>query len=59
MFKFDKLIEEALTISARESFRSIFCTLNGNGILGPDPLIHVVLDVQDGMVNQIIDLFNH
>ncbi|XP_055310759.1 dynein axonemal heavy chain 2 [Sitodiplosis mosellana] len=52
VFKFDKLIEEALTISARESFRSIFCTLNGNGILGPDPLIHVVLDVQDGMITQ-------
>lgn len=50
VLKFDKLIEEALTISARESFRSIFCALNGNGILGPDSLIHVVLDVEDRMV---------
>ncbi|XP_031626211.1 dynein heavy chain 2, axonemal [Contarinia nasturtii] len=52
VLKFDKLIEEALTISARESFRSIFCTLNGNGILGPDSLIHVVLDVEDRMIIQ-------
>lgn len=58
MFKFDKLIEEALMISARESFQAIFCTLSGNGILGPDSLIHVVLDVHEGMVKEKNNLKN-
>lgn len=50
VLKFDKLIEEALTISARESFQSVCCTLRGNGVLGPNPLIYVTLDVQEGKV---------
>lgn len=46
----DKLIEEAIRICARNSLQSVYSTLHGNGVLNPNALFHVVLDIKETSV---------
>lgn len=51
VLNFEKLLEEVLKMSARETFQSIYRAFNGNGILGPEQLICVTLDTDEGKVS--------
>lgn len=43
--------------SARESFHSIFRTLNGHGVLGPNQLLNIDLEIENGEVNGMFSEF--
>lgn len=48
--KFDKLIEEAMCVCARESLKSIYGTLHGNGIMVPSTLLYISVNIHDQKV---------
>lgn len=66
--KFEELIEEAIKTCARQTLKSVYNTLHGNGALYPDVIFHVVFDIrkseliQDPTLEQIrssfLDLFD-
>lgn len=61
--KFEELIEEAIKTCARQTLKSVYDTLHGNGGLYPDAIFHVLIDIrkseliQDPTLEQICSSF--
>lgn len=50
MLRIDRLIQEAVTMSAQTSLQAAFDKIHGDGSFPPSALFHVLVDIQEKQV---------